>query len=70
MTGVYSIAEVVDDSNKRPSKTILCILDDYDGKFNVHQFKSLKMVASMVERNDANVFYSLSDVAEFLNKGY
>ena len=66
MTGVYSIAEVVDDSNKRPSKTILCILDDYDGKFDVHQFKSLKMV----ERNDANVFYSLRDVAEFLNKGY
>lgn len=26
MTGVYSIAEVVDDSNKRPEKTIFCIL--------------------------------------------
>lgn len=26
MTGVYSIAEVVDDSNKRPNKTILCVL--------------------------------------------
>jgi hypothetical protein len=29
MTGVYSIAEVVDDSNKRPSKTIFCFLDFY-----------------------------------------
>lgn len=28
MTGVYSIAEVVDDSNKRPDKTILVILKD------------------------------------------
>ena len=27
MQGVYSIAEVVDDSNKRPKKTILCILN-------------------------------------------
>lgn len=27
MTGVYSIAEAVDDSNKRPSKTIFCLLE-------------------------------------------
>lgn len=27
MTGVYSIAEVVDDSNKRPEKTVFVILD-------------------------------------------
>jgi len=26
MTGVYSIAEVIDDSNKRPNKTLFCIL--------------------------------------------
>ena len=31
MSGVYSIAEVVDASNKNPKKTILCVLDD-DGK--------------------------------------
>ena len=27
MSGVYSIAEVIDDSNKRPGKTIFCILN-------------------------------------------
>lgn len=27
MAGVYSIAEVVDDSNKRPSRTIFCVLE-------------------------------------------
>lgn len=27
MTGVYSIAEVVDDSNKRPEKTVFCLLE-------------------------------------------
>jgi hypothetical protein len=33
MLGMYSIAEVVDDSNKRPEKTILCVLDvDYNEK--------------------------------------
>lgn len=33
MTGYYSIAEVVDDSNKRPDKTVLCIInEDYDWK--------------------------------------
>ena len=26
MTGVYSVAEVIDDSNKRPEKTIFCYL--------------------------------------------
>ena len=26
MTGVYSIAEVIDDSNKRPRKTVFCVL--------------------------------------------
>ena len=33
MYGFYSIAEVVDDSNKKPEKTILCILDEDDGNF-------------------------------------
>lgn len=28
MQGVYSIAEVVDDSNKRPDKTIFCVLSE------------------------------------------
>jgi len=32
MSGAYSIAEVVDASNKTPEKTILCILDNDDGK--------------------------------------
>src|SRR6056297_2348399 len=49
MKGVYSIAEVVDDSNKRPEKTIFCYLKEDDGdkkdekiKFDKFQLKSLK----------------------------
>lgn len=69
MTGVYSIAEVVDDSNKRSEKTILCVLDEDDeSSFSETQIKSLKQVKEMVKNNGANVFDSLVDIASFLNK--
>ena len=56
MKGVYSIAEVVDDSNKRPEKTIFCLLTadvDDTGKvimFDVGQLRSLDRVGRMVEK--------------------
>jgi len=68
MTGVYSIAEVVDDSNKRPEKTILLILrKDGDDVFTDAQEKSLNAVLNMVLENDAYAFLTLNQVAEFLN---
>ncbi len=74
MTGVYSIAEVVDDSNKRPEKTILCILPygelTDEGKFDfftIGQMKSLGRVGEMVEKNGGKVFGSLEQVASYLN---
>jgi len=67
MTGVYSIAEVVDDSNKRPSKTILVLLrDDRDLRFSKGQWKSLGAVAKMVTRNGGNVFDSLKSAAIYI----
>jgi hypothetical protein len=67
MKGVYSIAEVVDDSNKRPEKTILCILP-YDGenKFAEEGTDSLEMVAKMVEGNGSKVVYSLKSILNIL----
>ena len=57
MTGVYSIAEITDDSNKRPSKTIFCFLKEDDGvSFTDGQIRSLGAVAKMVKTNGANVF--------------
>jgi hypothetical protein len=68
MTGVYSIAEVVDDSNKRPHGTILCILDNYgEAEFTTHQSKSLKQVGVMVTNNGGKVFTSLLEVADYVN---
>jgi len=74
MTGVYSIAEVVDDSNKQPEKTLFCVLkeDNSNGEhklFDVGQLRSLAAVSEMVKNNGAKVFDNLEDVAEFLNKG-
>ena len=80
MTGVYSIAEVVDDSNKRPKSTIFCFLEeDYEKslnengyllkKFDYGQIKSLNQVGEMVKRNGGHYFRDLMSVAEFLNEG-
>lgn len=70
MTGVYSIAEVVEDAIKKPDKTIFCLLDsDEKQEFNQHQLKSLMQVGKMVERNGAKFFTNLNEVANHLNKG-
>ena len=80
MTGVYSIAEVIDDSNKRPNKTIFCFLkhdlSDYKMKngernyiqsFDKGQIKSLDKVGIMVKNNGGKYFKSLEEIAEYLN---
>lgn len=74
MTGVYSIAEVVDDSNKRPEKTIFTVLDyDYDQDedkeytFDEFQLKSLHSVMKLVENNGVKVFDNLLETANYIN---
>jgi Nucleoside 2-deoxyribosyltransferase like len=64
MLGFYSVAEVVDDSNKRPNKTIFCYLGE---GFEKHQIKSLQATARLVKENSAQVFTNLAEVAEYLN---
>jgi hypothetical protein len=68
MTGVFSIAEVIDDSNKRPYKTILCVLEGDDiVDWTPHQFKSMSQVCRMAAENGVVVFNTLGEVARFLN---
>jgi hypothetical protein len=68
MRGVYSIAEVVDDSNKRPEKTIFAyLLEDGDNEFDSHQIKSLDMVGKMVKENGGKWFKSLNEISDYLN---
>ena len=69
MTGVYSIAEVVDDSNKRPEKTVFCVIPKDSGEsFTVGQMKSLNQVGLMVSLNGGTYWPDLKSVADFLNR--
>jgi len=69
MTGVYSIAEAVDDSNKRPEKTVFCILHVDDNLvFSDGQDRSLMQVGKMIKNNGCFYSNNLYDVANFLNK--
>jgi hypothetical protein len=69
MTGVYSIAEVADDSNKRPDKTIFCYLTtDEDQHFSAAQIKSLEQTGKMIKENGAAFFKTLAETADYLNK--
>lgn len=73
MSGLYSIAEVTDDSNKRPDKTIVCILDrdvnDEDKRvvFTPAVKKSMEAIAELIKNNGAIVCRNLEEVAEILN---
>ena len=68
MEGFYSIAEIVDDSNKRPEKTIFCFINEDEGEvFSDAQIKSLQQVAKMIKKNGATVLTTLNEVTDFLN---
>jgi hypothetical protein len=67
MTGAYSIAEVVDDSNKQPEKTVFCVIPVDFLHFTQGQMRSLEQVGKMVERNGGRCCKDLECVAEYLN---
>jgi len=78
LTKAYSafaeVAEVVDDSNKRPEKTIVCIYNELiDYKWyeklamSKQELKHLDAVGRLVERNGGLYFKSLDEVANYLN---
>lgn len=64
MKGVYSIAEIIDDSNKRPQKTLVCVLYDGIEKQMAH---SLNAVLNLAKSNGATICESLEEVATLLN---
>lgn len=67
--GVYSIAEVVDDSNKRPERTLFLNLFREDEKGYTKQMShSLKAVENLLRENGVKCFDSIEAVAEFLNR--
>jgi len=68
MEGFYSVAEVVDDSNKRPKKTLFCFVNTDEGNtFSEVQVRSLEQVKKMITENGAACFDTLKEVTDFLN---
>ena len=72
MLGVFGVAEVVDDSNKRPGKTLFCFVEDErafggDAVFEPHQIKALNAVGKMVEGNGARWVRDFAELEEVLN---
>jgi hypothetical protein len=75
MTGVYSIAELIDDSNKRSAKTIFCYLTSdrlpQTGEtisFTSGQVKSLRAVGDMVVRNGGTWVQDFHQLSALLNE--
>jgi hypothetical protein len=69
MHGVYSIAEAVDDSNKRPEKTLFCVLQSRSEDKKVYsprQWRSLLETMELIRKNGAEVFNSLEAICVYL----
>jgi hypothetical protein len=68
MEGFYSVAEVVDDSNKRPEKTLFCFINSDEGNtFTDIQVRSLEQVKKMIKKNGGTCFDTLKEATDFLN---
>lgn len=66
--GFYSFVEVTDDSNKRPEKTVLCVLEEANGKkFEGHMLKCALKTEKLIAGNGAYVTDNLEDLATYLN---
>jgi hypothetical protein len=70
MKGVYSIAEVIDDSNKRPSSTVFSYMTkDGNASFDDQQIRSMNAVGKMVLRNGGKWLDTMDEVVQYLNTG-
>lgn len=73
MEGIYSIAEVVDLSNKKPENLVFAYIDHFvDGKeirdFTKKMKHSLNVTGKLIEKNGGKVFTSLDDVENYIRE--
>jgi hypothetical protein len=66
-SGCFSIAELIDASNKYPYKTICALLGDWSSYEDSRRFKSFNECLNIAEDNGATRCYSLVEIADFLN---
>lgn len=70
MTGVYSIAELVNSSHFMPSGTMFCLLDEDEGlRFTYSQRLSLNAVGELIVGLGAMWPSDLDNVAYIVSKG-
>ncbi len=68
MEGFYSIAEVVDDSFKKPDRTLFCFIENDEAfTFTPEQDASLQHLGQMVLANGGAWYHSLDEVIKVLN---
>ena len=71
MEGCYSIAEVVEDSNKRPEKTVFCyipkiVIGKEMRKFTNKMERSLKATCKIIEANGGKTFKGMEELVDYL----
>ena len=67
MTGVFSIAEMVESAISRNAVTYICFLQKYDGtEFDMGQWRSLVAVGGLVSKYNGRVCTNLSDLLELI----
>ena len=68
MTGVFSIAELIESAITRKNNTIFCIIPkDGNLEFDKGQIRSLNAVGNMVKKYNGIWCQSLEEVANYLN---
>lgn len=76
MTGVFSIAEIIESAHNIDVKTVVCILpnDKYTENSTIHEIAftkwplhSLNAVCAMAEKHGAIICNTLQDVAKTIN---
>jgi ADP-ribose pyrophosphatase YjhB (NUDIX family) len=70
LSGVFSIAEVVEDCiSRRPGRTVLCVLRQYQGKdFENHMARSIDALIGLVKEHGCFITEDLQSTATVLNQ--
>ena len=67
-SNIYSASEVAQTARLFPSRTILCVLFEANGKkFNSHEQKTWKKILEDINNFGAVTFLSLKELAKYLN---
>lgn len=69
MEGVFSVAEIIDSSRTEGVNTVLCVIDNYNGKsFSAKMMKSLMAVVNMAtQKGNATIADNLNNVISICN---